>query len=244
MIWEKPFCCEDQSPALPNRPAAHCHESPPRRVWVPGRLCLWDGKEEGWKTIPAPPVLTHCLSRSAQAWRLLANAEGRLLLRFSTRFWCFAPNLCLVPHNCACKADQPVRLSCSWMMLVGQEADRPREFQLHVHGPCPSLLPGWCGVRWGRQMSPPSQAVTAGGTQPKANGVCKVTRASVYLGEVSWKKGGPGASLQHAAETETETWPSPPCPYHSRPPTSSDPFHVMIREGWAGHGPVFGVVWS
>lgn len=29
-----------------------------------------------------------------------------------------------------------------------------REFHLHVHEPCPSLLPGSCGVRWGRQRSP------------------------------------------------------------------------------------------
>lgn len=134
-----------QQPTATRVPRAMCG-SPQ----VTGALCLRDGKEEGWKIIPASPVLTRCLFGSAQAWRLLANAEADSCLVSPQHFGVLLLISACV-HNCACKGDQPVHLPCSWMMSLGQEAAWPRELQLHVHGPCPSLLPVWV---WG-EMSPP-----------------------------------------------------------------------------------------
>lgn len=78
-----------------------------------------------------------------------------------------------------------MRLLYSWILSVWQEAAWPRELQLHIHGLRPSPLPGSCGVRWGGQMSPSHQAVTAGGTQPNTNSICKVTHAPLELGDAS-----------------------------------------------------------
>lgn len=89
----KPSPTQPSSSPLPRASPAPSLGAPQ----VAGVLCLWDGKEEGWKLNPALPVLTRCPARSAQAWRLLANAEGRLLPCFPTTFCCFASNLCLRP---------------------------------------------------------------------------------------------------------------------------------------------------
>lgn len=145
-------------PALPTAtrvPTATCG-------WngVAGVLCLWVGKEEVWNPIPASPALTPCLSRNSQAWRFPAGAEGRLWPCFPTTFWRSAPNPWLCPNlrllrgaACAC----PLQLDPA----VGVRGCRARAV-LAAH-PWTMPIPE-CGVRWGcRQMSPPPQAVTAGG---------------------------------------------------------------------------------
>lgn len=60
---------------------------------------MWDGKEETWKSLPVPPVLTYCLSGGVQAWRLPTGAKGKLQPCLPTTFCCSAPDLCLCPRT-------------------------------------------------------------------------------------------------------------------------------------------------
>lgn len=121
---------------LPRVPCAMCGCSPGHGV-----LCLWDGKEEAWKSLPVPLVLTHCLSVDVQAYRLPTDAEGKLLPCLPTTFCCSVPHLCLCPRTALAKG---IPHMAPWQLedVSGARTAWLREFQLHIHGPCLSLLPG------------------------------------------------------------------------------------------------------
>uniref|UniRef100_A0A8C9MVV2 Ladinin 1 n=1 Tax=Serinus canaria TaxID=9135 RepID=A0A8C9MVV2_SERCA len=142
---------------LPRVPCAMCGCSPRHGV-----LCLWDGKEEAWKSLPVPSVPNHCLSVEVQACRLPTDAEGQLLPCLPSTF-----AVLLLISACApelpWQRGSPTQLPGSWRMSVRQEPAWLREFQLHIHGP--RLLPGAGGA----VSCHPCQAVTARGAQPEAH---------------------------------------------------------------------------
>lgn len=186
---------------LPQVPCAMCGCSPGHGV-----LCLWDGKEEAWKSLPVPPVPTHCLSGDAQACRLPAHAEGKLLPCLPTTFCCSVPDLFLCPRTALAKG---IPHTAPWQLedVSGVRTCLAKGVPA-AHSWTTSIPATW--GRWGRQVSPPCQAVTARVTQPEVN----VNEVTQMLGDVSWKKGrlGPGVSFHTQLSQRLVLVPAIPCP--------------------------------
>lgn len=211
---------------LPALPCTTCGGSP-----GPGVLCLWDGKEEAWKSLPVPPVPTHCLSGGVQACRLPADTEGKLLPCLPTTFCCSVPDLCLCPRTALAKG---IPHMAPWQLEDVSRARTCLAQGVPAAHPWTTSVPAARG-RWGRQVSPPCQAVTASVTPPKAN-VWEVPRV---LGDVWGKKGAlsPGVSLHRQLKQGCVLVPASPAPASSDP-SCSDP----ERAGWPWpcHSPWFG----
>lgn len=164
--------------------SSHCHESPVPRMGaaqVMGSSACGMGRKKPGRVSLCPQSPLNCLSGGVQAYRLPTDAEGKLLPCLSTTFCCSIPDLCLclgtalakgIPHTAAGR--------CQWgenRLAKGVPAAHPWTML---------VLAAW--GRWGWQVSPPCQAVTARVTQPEAD----VREVTQVLGDVSWKKGGLG----------------------------------------------------